>query len=105
MTNEGVFRRLRGALLGAGALAVAAGCAGLATANKKSPGQVVNGQFKPALPPSPTYGPDPKLTCPDRGVNGALKELIDKEDLKGKKMIPDGRLCAVAETMLGWTPA
>jgi uncharacterized protein YkwD len=83
--------------------AIAAGCSGLG-ANKRNPAQVTNGQFKPTLPPAANYGPDPKLTCPSGGPNGALEDLLHKEDLKGKKLAEDGRLCAVADTLLGWTP-
>jgi uncharacterized protein YkwD len=99
MTNEGVFRRHFGALCCALAMA---GCAGL-SANKRSPAQVTDGQFKPTLPPEPAYGQDAKLTCPAGGPNGAIEDLL-KKDEKGKKLVADGRLCAVAETLLGWTP-
>jgi uncharacterized protein YkwD len=103
MKNEGVFRGLPLlAVIAAGGFA-AMGCSGLG-ANKKSPAQVTNGQFKPTLPPAANYGPDPKLTCPTGGPNGALDDLVKKEDLKGKKVATDGRLCAIAETLLGWTP-
>jgi uncharacterized protein YkwD len=99
MMNEGVFRRHFGALCCAFAMV---GCAGL-SANKRSPAQVTNGQFTPTLPPVPSYGPDPKLTCPTGGPSGAVADLV-KKDEKGRKLVADGRLCAIAETLLGWTP-
>jgi uncharacterized protein YkwD len=79
-----------------------AGCGAL-NANKRAPGQVANGQFKPALPPAANYGPDATRTCPTGGPNGAIAELV-KKDEKGRKLVADGRLCAIAETLLGWTP-
>lgn len=103
MDNEGVFRGLRLAVVPAAALLFAVGCSGLG-ANKRNPAQVTNGQFKPTLPPAANYGPDPKLTCPSGGPNGALNDLLGKEDLKGKKVVEDGRLCAIADTLLGWNP-
>jgi uncharacterized protein YkwD len=101
MTNAGIYRELRGAIICAALLGMA-GCAGLANANKRSPGTVTGGQFKPGVAPEANYGPDPKLTCPTGGVNGALTDLLKREDLKGKKLTPDGRLCALADTLLGW---
>ncbi|MGE5048678.1 MAG: CAP domain-containing protein [Deltaproteobacteria bacterium] len=78
------------------ALLLAAGCGGTLAANKRSTGTVENGAFKPGKPPVPTYGTDPGLTCPERGVNGLVQDGL------GKVAEPDGRLCAVAETLLGW---
>jgi uncharacterized protein YkwD len=102
MTNEAVFRRPRGGLCAAAFLITAAGCSGL-TANQRSPAKITaDNQLQPTLPPVPAYGPDAKLTCPDRGPNGELADLLKKEDLKGKQLVPDGRLCAMAETLLGW---
>jgi uncharacterized protein YkwD len=78
------------------ALLLAAGCGGSLAANKRSTGVVENGAFKPGKPPVPTYGKDPSLTCPERGVNGLVQDGV------GSVAEPDGRLCAVAETLLGW---
>ncbi len=75
---------------------LSAGCAGGLAGSRKSPGVVVNDTFKPAKAPAANYGPDPALTCPDRGVNG-----IVSGDL-GNAARPEGRLCAIAETLLGW---
>lgn len=73
-----------------------AGCAGALGANKRSPGTIENGAFKPARPAAASYGPDPALTCPDRGINQLVADEI------GGTAQPEGRLCAVADTLLGW---
>lgn len=75
---------------------LAAGCAVGMAANKRSPGVIENGVFKPTRPTAATYGPDPSLACPERGING----LVEAE-LAGQARL-DGRLCAVADTLLGW---
>jgi len=104
MMNEEVYRGLRTATFLAAAISMAMGCAGLASANKRSPGSVTDGKFKPAAtyPPAANYGPEPKLTCPSGGVNGAIEDGLKRQDLKGKKVVADGRLCALADTMLGY---
>jgi uncharacterized protein YkwD len=104
MMNEEVDRGLRTATFLAAVIAMAIGCGGLAGANRRSPGVISDGNFKPAAnyPPEPSYGPDPKLTCPSGGVNGAIEDLLKRQDLKGKKVVADGRLCAFADTLLGY---
>ncbi len=72
-----------------------AGCAGALGANKRSPGVIENGTFRPVRAPAAAYAPDPSFTCPDRGIN----ELVAADQGAAK---PDGRLCAVADTLLGW---
>ncbi len=92
-------RRLAAALL-----SLTFGCAAAMQANKKSPGTLSDGQFKPQRPPQEAYGADPKLTCPPGGAAGALEEEIN---LRHPKTHPeqDGRLCAIADTLLGWKTA
>jgi uncharacterized protein YkwD len=80
----------------AAAFLLAAGCGASLSANKRSTGVVENGAFKPGKPAATAYGKDPSLTCPDRGVNGLVQDGL------GTVAEPDGRLCAVAETLLGW---
>src|SRR6185503_21234842 len=77
------------------------GCAASLAANKRSPGTVENGEFKPSRPPEANYGADPALVCPDRGNNGALIEAL-KNKMGDKAPAQDGRLCAIADTLLGW---
>ena len=83
----------------AAALLLAGGCAAGMVANKKSPGVVEAGSFKPSRPPAANYGPDPSFTCPDRGVQGLVAEEL------GGQAKAEGRLCAVADTLLGWPGA
>jgi uncharacterized protein YkwD len=78
------------------AVSLLAGCAAGVAANKRSPGVVENGVFRPALPQAKNYGPDPSLTCQTYGLAGQ----VDKELAGAAKT--EGRLCAVAETLLGW---
>src|SRR5438045_7736428 len=90
--------RMNKSLLAA-TLLVLAGCAAALQANKKSPGKLENGEFKPERPPQEKYGADPALPCPQFGPNGALEEELNIRagDNKGKpRAQPDGRLCAMA---------
>jgi uncharacterized protein YkwD len=88
----------------AAVLLVVAGCAAALQASRKNPGSMANGEFKPSLPPVMSYGPDKTLPCPEYGANGALQfELDEKAKSTGKPAATqDGRLCAIADTMLGW---
>ncbi|MFN2546738.1 MAG: CAP domain-containing protein, partial [Myxococcales bacterium] len=83
------------------ACAAVVACAAAMQASRRSPGKIENGEFKPEHPPTANYGPDKALTCPEAGTNGALTEEINQ---KGAKVKPeaDGRLCAMADTLLGW---
>jgi uncharacterized protein YkwD len=83
-------------------LVTATGCAAGLAANTRSPGTVDKGYFVPVRPGEASYGVDPALTCPKYGVNGLVEELL-QDGLKGKTVPqPDGRLCAIADTLLGW---
>jgi len=73
-----------------------AGCAAGVAATRRSPGVVENGAFRPTRPVTASYGPDPSLTCPERGINGMVADQV------GGTAKPEGRLCAVADTLLGW---
>jgi uncharacterized protein YkwD len=88
----------------AAVLFLAVGCAGAMSANKRSPGVIENGAFRPTRPANPNYGPDPSLACPEKGVNGVLQDNLDDAAKKSGKPAaqPDGRLCAFADTLLGW---
>jgi len=81
----------------AAALLLAAGCGGAMASSRRSPGVVENDAFKPSRPPAASYGPDPSYTCPERGINGMIDGDVASVNAK-----PDGRLCALAETLLGW---
>ena len=75
---------------------LAAGCGSVAAVNKRSPGVLENGSFRPSMAPVANYGPDPALTCPERGINGLVADEV------GGAARPEGRLCAVADTLFGW---
>ena len=80
-------------------LAAGGGCAAVA-ASRSAPGALAGGAFTPARAGAAQYGPDPGRTCP---AGGAFKILED--DLAGVRPQPkgDGRLCAAADTLLGWS--
>lgn len=90
---------------GALSAVVLAGCAAALQANKRSPGTLENGEFKPQRPPQERYGADPALTCPAAGAHGALQDELNSRAKGGKMAQPDGRLCAMADTLLGWKQA
>jgi len=89
-----------GVLVAAAALAamslVNAGCGAAAAANKRSPGVLEGDAFRPTRTPSASYGADPTQACPSGGANALVGEEI------GSVAKPDGRLCALADTLLGW---
>jgi uncharacterized protein YkwD len=80
----------------AAAFLLAAGCGSVAAINKRSPGVLENGSFRPSMTPVANYGPDPALTCPERGINGLVADEV------GGAAQPEARLCAVADTLFGW---
>jgi len=80
----------------AAAFSLAAGCGSVAAVNKRSPGVLENGSFRPSMSPVANYGPDPALTCPERGINGLVADEV------GGAAQPEARLCAVADTLFGW---
>jgi uncharacterized protein YkwD len=85
------------AALVAAAFLLTASCGGGIAAGRASPGVIESGTFKPTRPPVAKYGPDPSLTCPQRGINGLVENQVGPTGAK-----PEGRLCAVADTLFGW---
>lgn len=83
------------------AAALVQGCGASLAANRKSPGTMKDGAFTPSRPPATNYGSDPAMTCPTHGANGALERALG-ERLHDKAPKQDGRLCAIADTLLGW---
>lgn len=73
---------------------------GAVEANRRAAGTLTNGSFQPGRPPAAQVGPDAGRTCPR---SGAL-ELLQRDLGPQAKATPqvDGRLCAIAETLLGW---
>ncbi len=82
---------------------LANGCASL-EASRRSPGAIANGAFSPTRSPAAQYGPDPTRSCPTGGALPILAADLDEVARGRGKPAPqaDGRLCAAAETFLGW---
>src|SRR5438067_8474081 len=88
--------RIAGAPVAA-AFLMAAGCGGALAGGRPSAGRIESGAFTPGRPAATNYGPDPSFKCPERGVNGMIDDEVASVRAK-----PEGRLCAVAEALLGW---
>jgi uncharacterized protein YkwD len=88
---------------GLAALLLLAGCAG-ASAQRAGAGAVAAGKFTPAGSPAVNYGPDPQRTCPYSSVGRYVATDTADAARQVQKPAPqaDGRLCAVAESLLGW---
>src|SRR5712692_3684849 len=80
-----------------------AGCAGM-EANKHYAGAMADGSFAPSRPAAANYGPDATRTCSTGGANPVLALELESWAKENGKPIPqpDGRLCAAADTFLGW---
>lgn len=103
MTETGIARFL--AAVGIAAAFLLNGCGAIANANKRTPGILENGSFKPALPPNENFGPDARYLCQTTSINSAVQDGLN-DRFKGKTVpAQDGRLCAIAETLLGWEAA
>lgn len=102
---ERVSRGLpRGLSALAGLLLAASGCAAI-EASRRSLGTITGDSFSPTRAPAASYGPS-TLTCPAGGLNAQMAEVLAEVAKTGKpEMKADGRLCAVAETFLGWSAA
>ena len=88
--------RIAGASVAA-AFLLAAGCGGALGGGRPSAGRLQSGAFTPGRSAATNYGPDPSFRCPERGVNGMIDDEVASVGAK-----PEGRLCAVAEALLGW---
>ena len=104
-------RRL--AALLAGATLAIAGCTGAGTATGTAPGAAdrpaattsSGATFAPKRPPAPSYGPAAAdMACPRVGaIEFLAREVEPAAKASGKPAPrPDPRLCALAETFLGW---
>ena len=93
------LRALAAAALVAGVPGGAASAAG-----RHDKGVVDKGLFTPTLPPSAQFGPDPSRSCPTAGpaslFASEVAAVASDKQLPSPK--PDGQVCAVAETLLGW---
>lgn len=87
------------------ALLVPAG-AGAAWGSELKPGKVAEGKFTPGRPPAARFGEDPALSCQESSVARTLEKILADQAKAAKKdpPRPEGRLCAIAEALLGWDP-
>ncbi len=78
-----------------------------AARGRAEPGKVTGGQFAPARPQEPSYGPSKKQECAGGGaLDDVLHALADAAKRNGRKAPEaDGRVCGVAEAFLGWDPS
>jgi uncharacterized protein YkwD len=87
-------------------LLLSTSCAAIAAAeaNKRLPGTIADGELTPARPPAAAFGADPTRTCPSTGAYGEIEtRLAAAVKDRGAVEVPaDGRLCGVAEALLGW---
>jgi len=94
---------------GLAAVLFLAGCAG-GQRTAGGAGEVAAGKFAPKGPPAANYGPDPARTCPPTAIGRTMtltgyvaSDTADQaRDLQKPAPQADGRLCAVAESLLGW---
>ncbi len=88
---------------GLAAVLFLAGCAG-ASAQRAGAGAVAAGKFTPAGAPAANYGLDPQRNCPYSSIGRYMATDTADAAKQVQKPAPqaDGRLCAVAESLLGW---
>ena len=74
-------------------------------AGRTGPGTVSEGNFIPRRASAANYGPDSELSCPTHGAVGMVSTELETRAKQARRPVPqaDGRLCAMAETLLGWT--
>ncbi|HSB20765.1 MAG TPA: CAP domain-containing protein [Anaeromyxobacteraceae bacterium] len=67
-------------------------------------GKVVEGKFLPGRPPAARFGDNPEETCKDDTLARSLQDQLEDLARRSKTAVPrpDGRLCAAAESFLGW---
>jgi uncharacterized protein YkwD len=89
---------------GLAGLLLLAGCAGAAPRPGGSAATVAGGKFTPSAPPADKYGPDPQRRCAAISLTRYMTTDTADQAKKVQKQPPqvDGRLCAVAESLLGW---
>src|SRR5690242_17284102 len=95
--------RRRGLAAALTAAALGMGCAAV-QANRHEPGTLSGGAFAPARPAAAQLGPNPAYVCPTGGAFPILASDAAEVAKDGGRPAPqpDGRLCALADTLLGW---
>lgn len=89
---------------GFSAVLLLAGCAGAGAQRAGGAGAVAAGKFTPGGAPAANYGPDPQRTCPPNAIVRSVEADAADQARQVQKPAPqlDGRLCAIAESLLGW---
>ena len=66
--------------------------------------EVTEGKFEPHRSAASNYGVDPAVSCPRTGAIGVVSTDLETRAKQNQKPVPqaDGRLCAMADTLLGW---
>src|SRR5258708_24164938 len=80
-------------------------CSGI-EASRKGATPLTEGNFAPKRAGAANYGPDPGSSCPAGGrAVGAVSTELETRAKQARQPVPqaDGRLCAMAESMLDWT--
>lgn len=92
--------RIAAALMAA---ALGTGCAAV-QANRHDPGTIAQGAFTPGRAGAVALGPNPSQLCPAGGAFPLLAaDAVEvAKDGHHPAPQPDGRLCALADTLLGW---
>jgi len=80
-------------------------CAG--AGGGKGAGEVTEGKFEPHRPAAANYGVDPAVTCPRTGAVNVVATDVETRAKQNHQTVPlpDGRLCAMADTLMGWKGA
>lgn len=85
-------------------VALLAGLVAPAQAHGAGPGTIRGGNFSPGRPAALVYGPDPAFRC-GGSIFSRLPGEVERQ-AKPEKVTPpkpDGALCAIADSFLGWT--
>ena len=90
---------------GLAAVLFVAGCAGAGgSASRAGPATVAGGKFTASGAPAASYGGEAPRACPPTAVgrNVATESADQARQIQKPAPQADGRLCAVAESLLGW---
>jgi len=81
---------------------VLAACAGAGGGH--GAGEATEGKFEPKRPAAANYGVDPAVSCSRTGALAVVATDVETRAKQNRRPVPqtDGRLCAMADTLLGW---
>ena len=101
--TQGEQGRIR-LVAGVAGVALLAGLLAPVQAHGATPGTIRGGNFSPGRPAALVYGPDPAYRC-GGSIFSRLPGEVERQ-AKPEKVTPpkpDGALCAIADSFLGWT--